>query len=475
MRTYLLSLSFIIVTAFSFVQPGFSQTGSTGAFDSAVDYLNYKIIWYRLSGNSKKLTDSLDRLNREGKVITYDQLKGMLEGDTQIPKNDVFALLDEINKLKASLPEDKQAAIDFLTKGIYENPGYTAIAEFYSKRKDRPEFIDYKKKLDEDIAVKLSSIAEDNEAAVVTDQSPDSGKTDANLKAIDEPVPEPNWWKDKIYYILAFIGGGVVALFFQFLFKGKGAGSSKNKSYRGDSKYNELKAKNSDLQISVTRLSRDKSDLEEKISALLKAAGSQQTGNLLAKENTTETRTQPGVNSLTEPLKQPAKQQTTKPAAQQAKGLFDQSELLKNNKAQEFVKEEISPTIDLEVKNIIPKEPAEEKPLADKPANILYFPNPNMSGDFKNAGGKPTFIEGTSIYKFLLISPTEARFEFCEEKSAVATAINNRNDLILSVAEESNAYTPNATKILIADNQKGKAVLEGLSWRITDKAKIKYI
>lgn len=305
-------------------------------------------------------------------------------------------------------------------------------------------------------------------------------KTDSNLNADVVPVvtSKSNWWKDKIYLILAFVGGGFAVLCFQFLFKEKPSGSSRKTSAYGELEYTELKKKKSDLQIAVTQLSRDKKKLEDDLSAL-KAAANQQPGNPPVKDSGTQTKVQPGAGASGQIRKQPITQPQELPfnqsQKQPEKGLYEQNLSPQNNQYQDFVKEEKSPTIELEVTNIIPKELAAEKASAEKPVNVLYFPNPNRSGDFKNAGGKPTFIEGTSIYKFSLISPTEAHFEFCEEKSAVATAINNRNDLILSVAEESNAYTTNATKILIADDQKGKAVLEGISWRITDKAKIKYI
>ena len=311
-------------------------------------------------------------------------------------------------------------------------------------------------------------------------QSSDFRKTGSNLNADAVPIDtaKPNWWKDKMYLILAFVGGGFAVLCFQFLFKEKPSVNSRKRSAYEELEYTELKSKNSELLNSVDRLSRDKKKLEDDISAL-KAAANQRPGNLPVKGSTTQTKVQPGAGTSAQTTKQSFTQPQELPINQSQKqpdkGLYEQNVSPKNNQYQDFVKEEKSPTIELEVTNIIPKEAAAEKTSAEKPANVLYFPNPNRSGDFKNAGGKPAFIEGTSIYKFSLISPTEAQFEFCEEKSAVATAINNRNDLILSVAEESNAYTPNATKILIADDQKGKAVLEGISWRITDKAKIKYI
>lgn len=103
----------------------------------------------------------------------------------------------------------------------------------------------------------------------------------------------------------------------------------------------------------------------------------------------------------------------------------------------------------------------------------LYFPNPISDGFFLADNGRNAFTEGASIYKFTLTSPFEASFEYCEDPSSVKIALNNRNELLLSVAEEANAYNPSASKI-IADPP-GKATLEGSIWRVTQKAKIKYV
>jgi len=145
----------------------------------------------------------------------------------------------------------------------------------------------------------------------------------------------------------------------------------------------------------------------------------------------------------------------------------------------------ISP-IKMDYEEIIPEEksePIELEPginisqtaISDDSVAIKYFPNPNQDGNFRNADGRNNFIEGASIYKFSMISGDEALFEYCEESSAIGIALNNRNELILSVADETNSYNPGASKISLMDNEKGRAILEGSIWRVTQKAKIKYI
>ncbi|WP_113651293.1 hypothetical protein [Pedobacter namyangjuensis] len=132
----------------------------------------------------------------------------------------------------------------------------------------------------------------------------------------------------------------------------------------------------------------------------------------------------------------------------------------------ETIIEEISIPIELSVENKIPM-------VND--AKILYFPNPNLDGNFKNNEGKEVFIEGAAVYKFTLKNETNANVEFCDNLSSITIALNNRNEMILSLATETNPYNPNASKILIVDNKKAKAQLEDNIWVIKEKAKIKYV
>lgn len=132
----------------------------------------------------------------------------------------------------------------------------------------------------------------------------------------------------------------------------------------------------------------------------------------------------------------------------------------------ETIIEEISTPIELSVENKIP--------IAND-VKILYFPNPNLDGNFRNNEGKESFIEGASVYQFILKDETNASVEFCDNTSSVTIALNNRNEMILDLATETNPYNPNAAKIMIVDNQKAKAQLEGNIWVIKEKAKIKYV
>lgn len=121
----------------------------------------------------------------------------------------------------------------------------------------------------------------------------------------------------------------------------------------------------------------------------------------------------------------------------------------------------------------ISKDLSKATPVPIRFESILYFPNPNVEGNFRQVDSKENYTEGASIYKFSLSSPTEATYEFCLDKSAIGMAFNNRNELIRSVAKEINSYTAEVSAIQCVS--KGKAILEGSTWRVVEKAEIKYI
>ena len=105
----------------------------------------------------------------------------------------------------------------------------------------------------------------------------------------------------------------------------------------------------------------------------------------------------------------------------------------------------------------------------------LYFPSPLANGSFRKIDGSEVFIEGASIYRFTLISDSKAHYEICDDNSSNGMALNNRNDLILSVAEEQEGNHSSAKRILTFNGQSGEAVLEDDKWTVVKKLLIKYI
>jgi len=131
---------------------------------------------------------------------------------------------------------------------------------------------------------------------------------------------------------------------------------------------------------------------------------------------------------------------------------------------------------DLQASQYLAIEPAvyEELQPVHNSSNYLYFPSPLSDGSFRKIDGKAQFLEGASIYRFNLISDTEASFEFCDESSSVSMALNNRSDLILSVAEEMEGASAGAKKILTYKGIVGQALLEDNKWIVIRKVQIKY-
>ncbi|WP_316753226.1 hypothetical protein [Pedobacter gandavensis] len=119
----------------------------------------------------------------------------------------------------------------------------------------------------------------------------------------------------------------------------------------------------------------------------------------------------------------------------------------------------------------------QESTLVKEPhaTSYLYFPSPLSDGSFRKVDGKTSFLEGASIYRFKLTSDTDALFEFCEDSSSISMALHNRNDLILSVAEEMEGKYAGAKKVMIYKGKMGRVQLVDNKWLLVQKAQIKYV
>ena len=293
---------------------------------------------------------------------------------------------------------------------------------FYNSRKDQPAFKKFFKNLNDSVIL------------ILADKKPIDSNKDSLDKTdnITNPVLAPPEVKkggnmmQKVYYAMFFIGGIILAWAFQFISRRSVVPTASI-----------LENKKQERSLDRNESAKDKM----RIADLLKENESLQIKNAQF-------------------IEQISKLNTEK---EQLKSVDTPSDPVK------VVIEENSSTkewnISTENKDAeIPKESYN---------SVLYFSTPNTSAEFR--GGTPVFDEGASIYKFSLISATEATFEFCENKSSVGLALNHRNEHILVAAEESNAFNPNASKIAIDGNHFGKAVFEGTFWKLTKKAKIKYL
>lgn len=139
------------------------------------------------------------------------------------------------------------------------------------------------------------------------------------------------------------------------------------------------------------------------------------------------------------------------------------------------LKEQISALTGTKAKVDFPEDKASNLALESFPASYLYFPSPLSDGSFRKIDGRTTFSEGASIYRFKLISDNEAVFEFCEDISSVSMALNNRNDLILSVSDEMEGHYAGAKKVMIYKGKMGRVQLVDNKWLLVQKAQIKYV
>lgn len=124
------------------------------------------------------------------------------------------------------------------------------------------------------------------------------------------------------------------------------------------------------------------------------------------------------------------------------------------------------------------KKAADEKVKAEAEAKRLaalipsfHLSIPSGDGFFSNDNRFSAYQNGRTVYRFYLLSETEAEFEFCNE--ATAFAIDKPQTHILAACEPLNARPDKAQGI--ETEIKGTAYLEDGKWIIKEKAKIKYL
>lgn len=102
---------------------------------------------------------------------------------------------------------------------------------------------------------------------------------------------------------------------------------------------------------------------------------------------------------------------------------------------------------------------------------VLFFATPSAQGEFINKLGQNKVKSGASIYKFY-VKGAEAEFEFYNDPSTFRATINDPGNRIKPVCDAKNAYNPDAKRIVTV--KKGKAILQNNTWKVTDKAEIRY-
>ncbi|MEK6824095.1 MAG: hypothetical protein AABY06_03610 [Nanoarchaeota archaeon] len=132
----------------------------------------------------------------------------------------------------------------------------------------------------------------------------------------------------------------------------------------------------------------------------------------------------------------------------------------------------------IENKNLEKKVSNEEYLKSFQPSepnkNEFYFPKPNWAdGNFNDIEKTNLFKEEKSLYKFTIISKNKANFSLVNNNDALERALKFPAISIENVCNNENAYNLHAKEIITTEP--GIVEKEGDIWKVTKRAKIKYI
>lgn len=106
------------------------------------------------------------------------------------------------------------------------------------------------------------------------------------------------------------------------------------------------------------------------------------------------------------------------------------------------------------------------------PPDLFFLPIPNRDGSFDAENWTAKFEPTESVYRFQMISSTEAEFEFYNDKPTVRRAISGYDVYVKPVCKALNAFDKNATKIVT--QVKGIVYKDGSVWKLKEKALVYY-
>jgi hypothetical protein len=112
-------------------------------------------------------------------------------------------------------------------------------------------------------------------------------------------------------------------------------------------------------------------------------------------------------------------------------------------------------------------------PVVERPKEIFYFANPVPGGVFKVEKAKQS--PDDSLYRFeRFVGEGKARI-FVIDELRVVRRFTERPEAQDGVCDDGGNFNYDAKRIEVSPGNEGVAVLEGDSWRVTQKVKIKYI
>lgn len=114
----------------------------------------------------------------------------------------------------------------------------------------------------------------------------------------------------------------------------------------------------------------------------------------------------------------------------------------------------------------------EEEPETLVDVQVFFMPSPAKGGVFKTEYQSTSFIATESVYRFELLSPSEAKFTFYNDRATVSRALNNYDTYLKPVCKSLNDLNPNAAQIIT--QVPGTAYLHGDTWKVKERALVYY-
>ena len=102
----------------------------------------------------------------------------------------------------------------------------------------------------------------------------------------------------------------------------------------------------------------------------------------------------------------------------------------------------------------------------------FFLSTPNADGSFNESSALSVPNDAATIYKFLKIGNSRAKFLINEKDTSVKLALQYPDKSIDPVCDAINAFNPKSTKITTVEQ--GEAELQGNKWIVNKKAKIRY-
>ena len=384
-------------------------------FDTAVNFLNCKSVEFSL-----RTTSVSDKFTSKVNCSTYPDFDTILKAiDSDYTKT--IALAKEINALRSNESLNSfndEEVIKFLTHDIFfNNVSFIALNEFYTKRQNSQEMLDFISVLRIELIHILGinySIFEE-----VTETNNDPGlNRDLDFRVDIKNNTNAGTTMNTQLAIL-IISNLILILIIAYL---------SFISYKSANNIKKLRTKIREHEIELSNNSSTITNLVQKIKEVQKNYGFL-----------------PKLLSDFEKL---------------------QISVYENrNELNELISEKKSDSVDSNSNQSIV---GNNKRILE----FFYLSTPNSEGSFNKSSISSVFKPGASIFKFSRLSETFSEFAIDDNAAAIKMAVMYPNNIVDPVCETINAFNPDSKKIITITP--GEAELMGDKWTVTKKAIISY-